>query len=104
TYAVPMWLARLYPEINVQRADGHFMGWGARQEADFSHPAFLFHAERLIRAIVDRYSSHPTVIGFQVDNEPGNELFHNTHVFEQFVDRLRSHYGSVATLNEEWGL
>ncbi|ROP48166.1 MULTISPECIES: beta-galactosidase [unclassified Rathayibacter] len=104
TYAAPMWLARLYPEINVERSSGRPMGWGARQEIDYSHPAFLFHAERLIQRIVERYAAHPAVIGFQVDNEPGNEIFHNRQVFQRFVDHLRARYGTVDTLNDEWGL
>jgi beta-galactosidase len=44
---------------------------GGRQEIDYTHPAFLFHAERVIRKIVARYADHPAVIGYQVDNEPG---------------------------------
>jgi beta-galactosidase len=104
TYAVPMWLARLYPEINVQRRTGEPMGWGARQEIDYSHPAFLFHAERVIRNIVARYAEHPSVIGYQVDNEPGNEIFANPQVFQRFIDFLRHHYGTVEALNDEWGL
>ena len=71
TYAVPPWLARQYPEIAGERATGERIGWGARQEVDFTHPAFRFHAERIIRKIVARYADHPAVIGFQVDNEPG---------------------------------
>jgi beta-galactosidase len=104
TYAAPMWLARLYPEINVQKRTGQPMGWGARQEIDYSHPAFLFHAERMIRKIIARYADHPAVIGFQVDNEPGNEIFANPQVFQRFVDHLRDRYGTVEALNTEWGL
>ncbi|MDX3659102.1 beta-galactosidase [Streptomyces sp. ID05-26A] len=104
TYAVPPWLARQYPEITGERATGRRIGWGARQEVDFTHPAFRFHAERVIRAIVARYAGHPAVIGFQVDNEPGNELLHNHGVFQRFVDHLREKYGDVETLNREWGL
>ncbi|GAB2831461.1 beta-galactosidase [Lentzea nigeriaca] len=104
TYAVPPWLARQYPEITGERATGQRIGWGARQEVDFTHPAFRFHAERVIRAIVSRYARHPAVIGFQVDNEPGNELLHNHGVFQRFVDHLREKYGDVETLNREWGL
>ena len=104
TYAVPMWLARLYPEINAQKRTGQPMGWGARQEIDYSHPAFLFHAERVIRKIIARYAEHPAVIGFQVDNEPGNEIFANPQVFQRFVDHLRVRYGTVEALNKEWGL
>ena len=104
TYAVPPWLARQYPEIAGERATGSRIGWGARQEVDFTHPGFRYHAERVIRAVIGRYHQHPAVIGFQVDNEPGLQLFHNHGVFQRFVDHLRAEYGSVARLNEEWGL
>jgi beta-galactosidase len=104
TYAVPPWLVRLYPEITGERKTGQRIGWGARQEVDFTHPAFRFHAERVVRQIIGRYAGHPAVLGFQVDNEPGNELLHNHGVFQRFVDRLRHKYGDVQTLNDEWGL
>ncbi|MGW0706314.1 beta-galactosidase [Streptomyces sp. NPDC002643] len=104
TYAVPPWLARQYPEITAEYATGRRHGWGARQEVDFTHPAFRFHAERVIRKIVARYADHPAVIGFQVDNEPGLHLFHNHGVFQRFVDHLRDKYGDIETLNREWGL
>ena len=39
TYAVPPWLARQYPEIAGERRTGQRIGWGARQEVDFTHPA-----------------------------------------------------------------
>ncbi|MFF4256954.1 beta-galactosidase [Streptomyces sp. NPDC001663] len=104
TYAVPPWLARQYPEVTGERRTGERIGWGARQEVDFTHPAFRFHAERIIRRIVARYADHPAVIGFQVDNEPGLELFHNHGVFQRFVDHLREKYGDVEALNREWGL
>jgi beta-galactosidase len=104
TYAVPPWLARQYPEVAGERATGQRIPWGARQEVDFTHPAFRFHAERVIRRILARYADHPAVIGFQVDNEPGNELLHNRGVFQRFVDHLRHTYGDVETLNNAWGL
>ncbi|MEU2424280.1 beta-galactosidase [Streptomyces sp. NPDC007851] len=104
TYAVPPWLARQYPEITGERRTGERIGWGARQEVDFTHPAFRFHAERVVRRIAARHAAHPAVIGFQVDNEPGNELLHNRGVFERFVDHLRERYGDVETLNRAWGL
>ncbi len=104
TYAVPPWLARKYPEIAAEDATGRRVPWGGRQEIDYTHPAFLFHAERVIRKIVARYADHPAVIGFQVDNEPGLHLFHNPGVFQRFVDELRAQYGTVEALNEAWGL
>ncbi|MFG3722545.1 beta-galactosidase [Streptomyces massasporeus] len=104
TYAAPPWLARQYPEITAEPATGRRLDWGARQEIDFTHPAFRFHAERIIRRIAARYADHPAVIGWQVDNEPGLHLFHNHGVFQRFVDHLRDKYGDVETLNREWGL
>ena len=104
TYAVPQWLVRLYPEIAGERRSGQPIPWGARQEVDYTHPAFRFHAERIIRQVVARYVDHPSVIGIQVDNEPGPELLHNHGVFQRFVDHLRHTYGTVERLNEEWGL
>ena len=104
TYAVPMWLARRYPEIAAETPSGHRVGWGARQEVNFTHAAYRFHAERVIRQVVGRYRDHPAITGYQVDNEPGLRLLYNTGVFEKFVDWLRRRYGSVGRLNEEWGL
>ncbi|WP_270889718.1 beta-galactosidase [Pedococcus sp. 5OH_020] len=104
TYAVPPWLARLYPEIAGEIGTGQRIGWGARQEVDYTHAAFRFHAERVIRAIISRYIDHPAVIGVQVDNEPGPQLLHNHAVFQRFVDHLRRKYGTVEVLNREWGL
>lgn len=104
TYAVPPWLQIAHPEIAAERRTGEPIPWGGRQEIDFSHPTFRHYAERVIRAVVGRYADHPAVIGFQVDNEPGLELFHNEHVFEEFVHRLQSRYGEVENLNREWGL
>ncbi|MDX6354116.1 MAG: beta-galactosidase [Streptomyces sp.] len=104
TYAVPPWLIRLYPEIAGERRTGQPIPWGARQEVDFTHPTFRFHAERVVRRVVERYADHPAVTGFQVDNEPGLELLHNSGVFQRFVDHLRHTYGDVQTLNREWGL
>ncbi|WP_426592355.1 beta-galactosidase [Cellulomonas sp. McL0617] len=104
TYALPMWLVRRYPEVAGELRTGQPMGWGARQEADFTHPAFRFHAERVLTRVVERYRDHAAVIGFQVDNEPGLHLLHNAGVFQRFVDHLERTYGDVETLNREWGL
>ncbi|UZX03296.1 beta-galactosidase [Arthrobacter sp. CDRTa11] len=104
TYAVPPWLQTAYPEIAAERSTGTRIPWGARQEVDYSHPAFLFHAERVIRRVMERHASHPAIIGFQVDNEPGLELIHNHGAFTRFVRRLKKQYGDVETLNREWGL
>jgi beta-galactosidase len=104
TYAVPPWLARRYPEIAAEPKTRQPMPWGSRQEIDYTHPAFKFYAERVVRKIISWYADHPAVVGYQVDNEPGMLLFHNHGVFQRFVDELRHRYQTVAALNEAWGL
>ena len=104
TYAMPPWLARKYPEVRAERRTGERIPYGHRQDADYSHPAFRFHADRVVRQVVGRYVDHPAIIGYQVDNEPGMELFHNHGAFETFVDRLRERYGDAETLSDRWGL
>jgi beta-galactosidase len=71
---------------------------------NFTHAAYRFHAERVIRQVTGRYRDHPAVIGYQVDNEPGLRLLYNADVFEKFTGWLRDRYGTVGRLNEEWGL
>ncbi|MEU4607031.1 beta-galactosidase [Kribbella sp. NPDC023972] len=104
TYAVPPWLQRAHPEIAAERRTGERVPWGVRQEVDYHQPAFTFHAERVIRRIVQHYRDHPAVIGYQVDNEPGLLLPHNESTFQAFVARLQEQYGDIDTLNEVWGL
>lgn len=104
TYAIPPWLQKLHPEIAAEVPTGQRIGWGARQEMDQAQPAYRFYAERVSRKILARYADHPAIIGFQVDNEPGNVLPHNDSTFQAFVAWLRRKYGTVERLNEEWGL
>ena len=104
TYAVPPWLARRHPEIAAEPTSGVALPFGGRQEVDFSHPAFRWHAERVVRAVLEAWADHPAVIGVQVDNEPGLHLPRNLSTFQRFVDRLRDRYGDVQRLNEAWGL
>ncbi|PJJ65496.1 beta-galactosidase [Compostimonas suwonensis] len=104
TYAVPPWLQVKHPELAAETATGVRRAWGSRQEVDYSSELFRSYAERVIRAIAERYAQHPAVIGFQVDNEPGMELFHNAQTFEQFLSYLQTRYGTPENLNRDWGL
>ncbi len=104
TYAVPPWLRRAHPEIAIVNRDGSVQPYGGRQCSDYSHPVFRRYAERVIRAIVQRYAAHPAVVGWQVDNEPGVRLIHTEHAFAEFKRWLRARYGDVETLNARWGL
>lgn len=104
TYAFPAWMNRKFPYLIAQYENGNRAYYGARQNMNHAHPAFRFYAERVIRALVSHYASHPAIIGYQVDNETGSGSLHNADVFQKFVDSLRATFGTVDKLNELWGL
>lgn len=104
TYAAPPWLRRAYPETTAHVATGAPMPYGARQDVNYAHPTFRRLAERVVRAVVGRYADHPAVVGWQVDNEPGNKIFFNPDVFASFVEGLKEQYGTPEELNRRWGL
>ncbi len=104
TYAIPPWLQLSHPGIAAERRTGEPVPWGIRQEIDHTNPDYLRYAERIIRAVVGRYASHPGVIGYQLDNEPGQVLPHNEAVFRRFVRELELEHGTLERLNGEWGL
>ncbi len=68
TYAVPPWLAARHPEVIAITARGQGK-YGARQNMDITAPAYRFHAEKVIRRLVECVQKYPNVIGFQIDNE-----------------------------------
>jgi beta-galactosidase len=103
TYAIPAWLARRYPEILAHTSFRRAAQFGTRQNIDISHAAYLFHAERVIRAAVSHFGGHPGVIGWQVDNETGVHVLHNPDVYQRFADHLKTKYRTVQALNAAWG-
>jgi beta-galactosidase len=104
TYAIPPWLRAKHPELAAEIATGVREPWGARQDVDYSSQLFRTYAERIIRKIMEEFATHPAVVGYQVDNEPGTLLFHNEGAFAGFKEYLIKRYGDVETLNREWGL
>ena len=104
TYALPRWVFLKYPEVVAHKHTGAPIPYGHRQNADYSSAKFRELCEPVIRKMVGRYASHPSVIGWQVDNEPGAELLHNDGVFASFIESLRAKYGTVDALNSAWGL
>lgn len=104
TYAIPPWLYRKYPEVMARYGGGETARYGGRQNTDFTHPAYRYHAERIIRKLVGRYAPHPAIIGYQLDNETGTGMLHNRGVIEEFFEHLKEKYGDVETVNEIWGL
>jgi len=104
TYSIPPWLWHKYPEILIEYSGGQKANYGIRQNVDISNAAYLFYSERIIRKIAERYSKHPAVIGFQVDNETLTRGANNHDFQVGFVNYLKDKFGTTQTLNKIWGL
>ena len=103
TYAIPPWLAALYPEVIAvtERGAGRY---GARQNMDITSPAYLFHAERVIRRLMECTQAYPNVIGFQLDNETKHYNTAGPNVHRRFIRHLRRKFGTVEAMNKAYGL
>jgi len=102
TYSIPTWMYQEHPEILASRMGGGESSYGMRQNMDESSPAFRFYAQRLIRNLVEHYRDNPAVIGWQVDNETGDNGADNHDVFAGFVNHLKSKFGTTDNLNKAW--
>ena len=103
TYAVPTWLVKQPPDVlpETPRGPGRY---GARQLMDITHPAYLLHAERIIRTLIRPVAGHPAVIGYQTDNETKHYHTAGPNVQLLFVKYLRETFGDLATINRLFGL
>lgn len=101
TYAVPPWLAAEHPEIIAitDRGPGKY---GARQNMDITSPVYLFHAERVIRKLMECVQEYPCVIGFQVDNETKHYHTAGPNVLKRFTNYMRKKFGTVEAMNKEF--
>jgi beta-galactosidase len=68
TYAVPAWLVKKYPSVLATTARGKNQ-YGARQNMNITDEHLLFHAEHVIRNLLNHVKDHSAIIGYQADNE-----------------------------------
>lgn len=105
TAAPPMWLMQAHPEIatvsefGVRTSQGGRLGWSP------SSATFRRYALRMVRAIAERYGSHPALRLWHVSNELGNEnaRCYSDETAVAWQAWLEEKYSDVATLNDTWG-
>lgn len=103
TYAVPAWLVKKYPEILATTQMGKNQ-YGARQNMDITNQDYLFHAERIIRKIMEHVKEHPAIIGYQVDNETKHYGTAGKNVQAQFVQYMKKKFKTTEAINKAFGL
>lgn len=102
TYAIPPWLAAQHPEILATTEHGPEK-YGRRQNMDITSPVYLFHAERIIRRLMEHVQQFPNVIGFQLDNETKHYHTAGPNVQKRFVRHLRETFGTAEEMNRVFG-
>lgn len=103
TYAVPTWLVKKYPDVLVTTPQGQRQ-YGARQNMDITNEHFRFHAERVIRKIMEHVKNHPAIIGYQVDNETKAYQTSGDNVQKAFVQYMKNKFKTLDNLNKAFGL
>lgn len=103
TYAVPSWLVRKYPDVLAVTSKGRNL-YGPRQNMDITDRHYLFHAERVIRRLMEYVSGRSCVIGYQIDNETKYYDVAGEEVQRAFVEYLRKKFPDLDGFNREFGL
>ena len=102
TYSVPAWMYKEHPEIFITRFGGQTITFGYRQNTDLLNPTYRRYCERVIRKLLEHYKDNPTVIGWQIDNEPSAGAAANHDVQAGFVNYLQKKFKTVDALNQVW--
>jgi beta-galactosidase len=103
TYAVPTWLARKHPDVLAITPTGPNT-YGVRQNMDITNTNFRSAAEAIIVALVDHVKDHPSVIGYQLDNETKSYRTSGPNVQAAYVAQLRKQWPDLNAFNKEFGL
>ncbi|MBR1912930.1 MAG: beta-galactosidase [Treponema sp.] len=103
TYATPSWLIKKDPSIMVTRKDGQAL-YGMRQSMDILNPTFLFHAERIIRKLIEHVARHPAVCGYQIDNETKHYGNYGQHAQQKFKEYIKEKFKTPQQFNDAFRL
>jgi len=101
TAAPPAWLSEKYPEILLVEANGIRARHGARRHFSVGSALYRQKAARIAALMAERYGRHPSVIGFQIDNEYGRATF-DEETRGRFQAWLRDKYRTLDAFNDAY--
>jgi len=104
TAAPPIWLTEQHPDVLPMDRYGARQRHGGRRHYSPTSLALHEATTRIVTRLAEEFSSHPSLIGWQIDNEYSANYFdQNAHCHAAFRAWLQRKYGDVATLNAAWG-
>jgi beta-galactosidase len=102
TASIPPWLYEQYPDVLSGNQQGLFT-YGGRKGYNTNSAHYLDACLRVVTALADHYGHNPGVIGWQLDNEPGNPFQEYDPVTETALQQwLKKKYGTLDELNRVW--
>ena len=105
TAAPPAWMIHAHPEILPVDEEGRRRRFGSRRHYCPNNSTFRTHSKRIATVMAERYGEHPSVIGWQIDNEFGC-YFARCYCpicVTAFQEWLKVKYQTLDVLNEAWG-
>src|SRR5512143_2511427 len=100
--SAPPWLLQQHPDLFRLRADGQRVTYGNRRGYCPNHPLYRQYAGRILARMAQHYHAHPSVIGWQIDNEMGERCY-CPQCQRAFQAWLQARYPSLEVLNQKWG-
>ncbi len=102
TAAPPVWLTDQYPEVlgidEFGRRDRH----GGRRHYNPTSLRMQEASYRIVKAMSDRFGDHPSVIGWQIDNEISHGFDQSDSTHQLFRKWLQHKYTTIENLNQAW--
>lgn len=105
TATPPAWLTEKYPEVLNGRMDGVKYRHGMRRHYNYNSKIYQKLCKRIVEKAASHYASHPSIVGWQIDNEINCETaeFYSESDTLAFREFLKQKYQTLETLNQAWG-
>lgn len=103
TSITPVWMGIKYPEIYLMNADYQRQEHGTRDQQSLSNPIWRNYTKKIVTKLGERYGDNPTVIGWQLDNEPWAKPDFSPSSQQAFKKWLKIKYETIENLNNAWG-
>jgi beta-galactosidase len=102
TASPPPWLGHQHPDTLPVTRDGVRLGYGSRNQYCPSSPVYRERATAVVEDLAARYSQHPAVVMWHVNNELGPWCWCD-NCASAFQSWLQKNYVDLDALNAAWG-
>ena len=93
TAAPPIWLVQQHPDVLPIDEYGKRQRPGGRRHYSPTSRAMQEASARIVTRMAERWGQHPSVIGWQIDNEYGCPFDQSEQTHRDFQEWLRAKYG-----------